>query len=127
MKDAEKLIKGCDELQKKQKIKKEEKKINFSMSNKDLLDTQISETFGVGFKDCTALDETKGNIEKSVEYLRKKGIAKASKNEQNTLKVQPQKRVWQGSPIIEINSETDFVVQNKDFLNFCKEPQFHSL
>ena len=45
------------------------------MSNKDLLDNikKLREMTGVGFKDCKiALDETKGNIEKSVEFLRKK-------------------------------------------------------
>ena len=60
------------------------------MSNKDLLDNikKLREMTGVGFKDCKiALDETKGDIEKSIEFLRKKGIAKASKkNEQNSLR-----------------------------------------
>ena len=46
------------------------------MSNKDLLDNikKLREMTGVGFlKDCKiALDETKGDIEKSVEFLRKK-------------------------------------------------------
>ena len=52
------------------------------MSNKDLLENikKLREITGVGFKDCkSALDETKGDIEKSIEFLRKKGIAKASK------------------------------------------------
>ena len=52
------------------------------MSDKDTLNNikKLRELTGVGFKDCkAALDETKGNLEKSVEYLRKKGIAKASK------------------------------------------------
>ena len=52
------------------------------MSNKDLLENikRLREITGVGFKDCkSALDETKGDIEKSIEFLRKKGIAKASK------------------------------------------------
>ena len=41
---------------------------------------QLREITGVGFKDCkNAIDETKGDIEKSIELLRKKGIAKASK------------------------------------------------
>ena len=56
------------------------------MEAKDLLDNikKLREMTGVGFKDCkAALDETNGDIEKSVEFLRKKGIAKASKNEQN--------------------------------------------
>ena len=43
---------------------------------------KLREMTGVGFKDCkSALDETNGNIEKSVEFLRKKGIAKLQKNE----------------------------------------------
>ena len=49
------------------------------MSNKDLLDSikKLREMTGVGFNDCKiALDESKGDIEKSVEFLRKKGIAK---------------------------------------------------
>ena len=57
------------------------------MSNKDLLENikKLREITGVGFKDCkNALDETKGDIEKSIEYLRMKGIAKASKKMNRT-------------------------------------------
>ena len=70
------------------------------MSGKDLLENikKLREMTGVGFKDCkTALDETGGNIEKSV------------KESENQISV------------IEINSETDFVAKNLDFINFCKE------
>ena len=52
------------------------------MSNKDLLNNikKLRELTGVGFKDCNlALQDSKGDIEKAIEYLRKKGIAKASK------------------------------------------------
>ena len=45
------------------------------MSNKDLLDNikKLRELTGVGFKDCKiALDETNGDIEKSIEFLEKK-------------------------------------------------------
>ena len=79
---------------------------------------------GVGFKDCKlALDETEGNIEKSIEFLRKKGIAKASKKMSRTaadgLALVTEKN---GEiSLIEINSETDFVAKNQDFINFCKE------
>ena len=96
------------------------------MSNKDLLDNikKLREMTGVGFKDCKiALDETKGDIEKSVEFLRKKGIAKASKKMSRTASeglVLVKENSGQIS-IIEINSETDFVAKNKDFINFCKE------
>ena len=52
------------------------------MSNKNLLDKvkKLREITGVGFKDCkNAIDENNGDIDKSIEYLRKKGIAKANK------------------------------------------------
>ena len=52
------------------------------MSNKNLLDNvkKLRELTGVGFKDCKiAIEENKGDIQKSIEFLRKKGIAKASK------------------------------------------------
>ena len=96
------------------------------MSNKDLLDNvkKLRELTGVGFKDCKiAIEENNGDIEKSVEFLRKKGIAKASKkmgrNASEGLAL-----IYDKSDevaVVEINSETDFVAKNKDFLNFCKE------
>ena len=96
------------------------------MSDKDTLNNikKLRELTGVGFKDCkAALDETKGNLEKSVEYLRKKGIAKASKKMSRTaseglvLVNENEGNI----ALIEINSETDFVAKNKDFISFCKE------
>ena len=96
------------------------------MSNKDILDNikKLREITGVGFKDCKiALDETNGDIEKSVEFLRKKGIAKASKKMSRTASeglVLVKEENGQIS-LIEVNSETDFVAKNKDFINFCKE------
>ena len=96
------------------------------MSNKDLLDNikKLIEMTGVGFKDCKiALDESKGNIEKSIEFLRKKGIAKASKKMSRTASegLALVKEKEGKISIIEINSETDFVAKNQDFINFCKE------
>ena len=96
------------------------------MSNKDILENikKLRELTGVGFKDCkVAIDETKGDLEKSIEFLRKKGIAKASKKMSRTaseglalVKAKDGKIA-----LIEINSETDFVAKNEDFINFCKE------
>jgi elongation factor Ts len=96
------------------------------MSNKDLLDNikKLREMTGVGFKDCKlALDETNGNIEKSIEFLRKKGIAKASKKMSRTASegLALVKEDNGQISIIEINSETDFVAKNQNFINFCKE------
>ena len=96
------------------------------MSNKDLLDSvkKLRELTGVGFKDCKiAIEENNGDIEKSVEFLRKKGIAKASKkmgrNASEGLALVYDKA--DEVAVVEINSETDFVAKNKDFINFSKE------
>ena len=85
---------------------------------------KLRELTGVGFKDCKiAIDENNGDIEKSIEYLRKKGIAKASKKMGRTaadglvVLSNNDKEI----SIIEINSETDFVAKNSEFINFCKE------
>ena len=96
------------------------------MSNKDLLDNikKLRELTGVGFKDCkSALDESNGDIEKSIEFLRKKGIAKASKKMSRTASegLALIKEENNKVSVIEINSETDFVAKNKDFISFCKE------
>ena len=96
------------------------------MSNKDTLNNikKLREITGVGFKDCkVAIDESNGDIEKSIEFLRKKGIAKASKKMSRTASeglVLVKEEKGQVA-IIEINSETDFVAKNKDFISFCKE------
>ena len=96
------------------------------MPNKDLLGNikKLREMTGVGFKDCkVALDETKGDLEKSIEFLRKKGIAKASKKMSRTASegLALVKEEKGQISLIEINSETDFVAKNQDFINFCKE------
>ena len=96
------------------------------MSSNDLLEKvkQLREITGVGFKDCkNAIDETKGDIEKSVELLRKKGIAKASKRmsrvaAEGLICIYEQDNQFS---MIEINSETDFVAKNNQFLNFAEE------
>ena len=52
------------------------------MSQENILDKvkKLRELTGVGFKDCkNAIDQNNGDIEKSIDFLRKKGIAKASK------------------------------------------------
>ncbi len=96
------------------------------MSDKSLLENikKLRELTGVGFKDCkAALDESHGDIEKSIEYLRKKGIAKASKKMNRTASegLALVKEHHGQISLIEINSETDFVAKNQDFINFCKE------
>ena len=96
------------------------------MADKKKLDNikKLREITGVGFSDCKlAITETNGNIDKAIEYLRKKGIAKASKKMSRVaadgliLLNESEGNV----SLIEINSETDFVAKNKDFITFCKE------
>ena len=96
------------------------------MSDKKILDSikKLREITGVGFSDCKlAVTETSGDIEKSIEYLRKKGIAKASKKMSRVAADGLILLSEGGGSItaIEINSETDFVAKNKDFISFCKE------
>jgi len=85
---------------------------------------ELREITGVGFKDCkSVIDETNGDIEKSIILLRKKGIAKAGKR---MARVAAEGLIYINEKdnkilIIEINSETDFVAKNKDFINFGKE------
>ena len=85
---------------------------------------KLRELTGVGFKDCKiAIDENKGDIEKSIEFLRKKGIAKANKKMERVaadglVAIYENKNKFS---IIEINSETDFVAKNKEFIEFVEE------
>ena len=96
------------------------------MPSKDLLESvkKLREVTGVGFKDCKlAIDETGGDIEKSIEFLRKKGIAKATNKMSRTasegLCLLHEKNGEVS--LIEINCETDFVAKNNSFISFCKE------
>jgi len=96
------------------------------MSSKELLESvkKLREVTGVGFKDCKlAIDESDGNIENAIEFLRKKGIAKASNKMSRTaaegLCLLEEKNGEVS--LIEINSETDFVAKNDVFVSFCKE------
>ncbi len=85
---------------------------------------QLRSSTGAGFKDCSAaIQESNGDLDKAVEILRVKGIAKASKkmsrvaNEGVVAVSGDEKKI----SLIEINCETDFVAKNNDFINFVKE------
>ena len=96
------------------------------MSTNNILDKvkKLRELTGVGFKDCkNAIDENNGDIEKSIEFLRKKGIAKANiKMErvaaEGLVCISEKENKFS---IIEINSESDFVAKNNEFINFVEE------
>ena len=85
---------------------------------------KLRQMTGSGMMDCKkALVEADGDFDKAIEFLRKKGIAKASKKMSRTAS-EGLALVKEGNgqiSIIEINSETDFVAKNQDFINFCKE------
>ena len=96
------------------------------MSSNDSLEKvkQLREITGVGFKDCkNAIDKNDGDIEKSIEFLRKNGIAKANKRMQRVaaeglICIYEENRKLS---MIEINSETDFVAKNSEFIKFGEE------
>jgi|TARA_B110000438_G_scaffold291597_1_gene328735 elongation factor Ts len=96
------------------------------MSSDNLLEKvkKLREITGVGFKDCkNAIDESNGDIEKSIEYLRKKGIAKANKR-MDRVAAEGLVCIYEKDnkfSIIEVNSETDFVAKNNEFINFAEE------
>ena len=96
------------------------------MSQGKILDKvkKLRELTGVGFKDCkNALDENNGDIEKSIEFLRKKGIAKANKKMERVaadglVGIYEKENNFS---IVEVNSETDFVAKNDLFIKFVEE------
>jgi len=85
----------------------------------------LRERTGAGMADCKkSLTETAGDMEKAIEYLRKKGIASAAKkatriaSEGMIVNYQHGNRI---GVLVEVNCETDFVARNPDFVTFAKE------
>ena len=95
------------------------------MSSSDHLDKvkKLRKFTGAGFKDCNiAIKECRGDIDKSIEYLRIKGISKAIKKMERVandglvcIHEEDNK-----ASIVEINCETDFVAKNSEFINFSE-------
>jgi elongation factor Ts len=85
---------------------------------------------GVGFNDCReALIEAKGNIEKAIEYLRKKGVAKGAKRAERTASEGYIGVYTHGNnsmiSLVEVNCETDFVAKNEDFQKLANDLALH--
>ena len=82
---------------------------------------ELREKTGAGFLDCKkSLEENDNNIEKSIESLRKKGLAKASKKTDRAAN-EGAVGVYSNNDItalIKVNSETDFAAKSDTFLNF---------
>ena len=84
---------------------------------------ELRDKTGAGMMDCkNALVETNGNIEESVDWLRKKGISGAEKKSARTAAdgVVTVTLSENTAALVEINSETDFVSRNPDFQKFAK-------
>ncbi len=85
---------------------------------------ELRELTGVGMSQCKeVLVETDGNIEKAVELLREKGLADAAKKAGRIAAEGLCKVVIDGNKgaIVEINSETDFVAKNQDFITYVDD------
>ena len=82
---------------------------------------ELREKTGAGMLDCKkALQESEGNMEKAIDWLREKGISKAAKKESRIAAEVLSEILVDGNKavILEINSETDFVAKNAEFTNF---------
>ena len=85
---------------------------------------ELREMTGAGMMDCKkALNETNGDMEAAVEYLRKNGQAKAEKKA-GRIAAEGLCRVVvkddKTAAVVEVNSETDFVAKNEQFQNFVE-------
>ena len=91
---------------------------------------QLREKTGAGIMDCKeALAECDGDISKSIDFLRKKGLATASKRSGRVMSEGVIKSyIHTGSKLgvlVEMNCETDFVAKNDDFIEFAKNIAMH--
>lgn len=90
----------------------------------------LREKTGLGMMDCKkAMEESNGDIEAAVEYLRKKGLAASAKKADRIAAegiveayIHPGGRV---GVLVEVNSETDFVARNEAFQRMVKEIAMH--
>jgi len=87
---------------------------------------------GAGMMDCkAALEEAMGDLDKAVEILRKKGIAKADKRSDRSasqgLIVVEAAHSGRDAAMIELNSETDFVAKSEDFVALARDLAKHAL
>ncbi|OIK13947.1 translation elongation factor Ts [Bacillus sp. MUM 116] len=91
---------------------------------------ELREKTGAGMMDCKkALTETNGDMDKAIDYLREKGIAKAAKKADRIASEGITSILTEGNEavILEVNSETDFVAKNEGFQTLVKELSQHLL
>lgn len=87
---------------------------------------ELREMTSAGMMDCKkALVETDGDMDKAVELLKEKGLAKAAKKAGRVAAMGLVKTVVaaddKAAAIVEVNSETDFVAKNEEFINFVDD------
>lgn len=86
---------------------------------------ELREKTGAGMLDCKkALENTNGDVNKAVDYLREKGLASAAKKSGRIASeglVEAYIHSGRIGVIIEVNSETDFVAKNSEFKEFVKD------
>ena len=91
------------------------------MSSITELIKELREKTGAGFLDCKkSLEDNNNDIEKSIEALRKKGLAKASKKSDRAA-IEGAVGIYSNENItalIKVNSETDFAAKSDTFLDF---------
>jgi elongation factor Ts len=91
---------------------------------------ELRQRTGVGVMDCKkALVECAGKVDKAIDLLRKKGLAKAAKRAGRetaegliTAYIHPGAKI---GVLVDVNCETDFVAKTKDFQNLAKEIAMH--
>jgi elongation factor Ts len=91
---------------------------------------QLREKSGAGMMDCKqALVECDANIDKAIDFLRKKGLATAQKRAGRAMTEGTiQSYIHMGGKLgvlVEVNCETDFVAKNEDFVQFAKNIAMH--
>ncbi len=91
---------------------------------------QLREKSGAGMMDCKqALVECEADIEKAIDFLRKKGLATAQKRAGRAMtEGTVQAYIHMGGKLgvlVEVNCETDFVAKNEDFIAFAKNIAMH--
>jgi len=91
---------------------------------------QLREKSGAGMMDCKqALVECDADIDKAVDFLRKKGLATAQKRAGRAMKEGTvQSYIHMGGKLgvlVEVNCETDFVAKNEDFIVFANNIAMH--
>src|ERR1700684_3815214 len=84
---------------------------------------ELRERTGAGMMDCKkALEETKGEMEAAIDWLRAKGLAAAAKKAGRTAAEGLVGTAVSGTvgAVVEINAETDFVARNESFQAFVR-------